>query len=99
MLFRSVEYPESCLMKIAPKWLQWFLKHQNADAITLPPWGIFALPGHEESTVLAMHESVHWEQYKRMGFWRYYVTYLYYQLKYGYADNPMEAEARQAASQ
>ena len=86
-------------MRPAPFLIAWLLRRLGRTAITLPPWGVFALPGHEESTVLAMHESVHWEQYKRMGFWRYYVTYLYYQLKYGYADNPMEAEARQAASQ
>jgi len=78
-------------MKPAPWFIAWMLKRLGKAAITLPPWGIYALPGHE---YLASHEQVHWQQYERMGFWRYYLTYLWYQIRYGYENNPMEVEAR-----
>jgi hypothetical protein len=37
---------------------------------------------------------VHWEQYQRMGVIGFYVTYLWYNIRYGYWNNPMEVEAR-----
>ena len=81
------------VMKPAPILLAWLLTKLGKQAITLPPWGIYVLPGHEG---LLAHEQVHWQQYERMGFWRYYVTYLWYQIRYGYENNPMEVEARKA---
>lgn len=72
-----------------PKWLQPFAKF---NAITLPPFGMFFNFGNfVDSTI--KHELVHWEQYKRFGFLGFYLLYLYYTLKYGYENNPMELEA------
>ncbi len=72
-----------------PSWLQPFAKFH---AITLPPFGMFFSAGHYvESTVL--HEMVHWQQYKRFGVLGFYLLYLYYTLKFGYRNNPMEIEA------
>jgi len=42
------------------------------------------------------HEDAHKAQAQRMGLVKYYTMYLYYSLKYGYHNNPMEVEARQA---
>lgn len=81
-------------MTPAPLLINWLLKRLNKDAITLPPWGIYCRPEKIGDTGLSTHEQVHWCQYERMGFWRYYLTYLWYQMRYGYANNPMEIEAR-----
>ena len=83
-------------MKTAPRLIAAYLRWQGYRAITLPPFGIYALPGSENDQHLARHENVHWQQYKRMGAIKFYVVYFWYQLKYGYLNNPMEIEARKA---
>lgn len=42
------------------------------------------------------HEQVHVEQWSRHGFFGFLGRYLWFHLKYGYADNPFEVEAREA---
>lgn len=49
-------------------------------------------------TVLA-HELVHVEQYERFGFVGFLARYVWYTLRYGYAKNPLEVEARERAGQ
>ncbi len=49
-----------------------------------------------KSPSLVRHELKHVEQYKKMGFLTFLVVYLYYSLKYGYYNNPLEIEARAA---
>lgn len=71
-----------------------YLRAKGFGAITLPPFGIFILPERMGEAGLIAHESVHWEQYQRMGAWKFYTTYLKNQAQYGYRDNPMEVEAR-----
>lgn len=44
------------------------------------------------------HELCHVEQIKREGRLKFLVKYLYYNIKYGYINNPYEVEAREAAS-
>lgn len=83
-------------MKTAPKLIAWYLQRQGYRAITLPPFGIYAIPGSENNERLFRHENTHWQQYKRMGLFGFYLTYLWYQIKYGYINNPMEIEARKA---
>lgn len=83
-------------MKQAPKLLAWWLRKIGMGAITLPPFGIYAIPERLNEERLARHENAHWEQYKRMGFLGFYAAYLWYSLRYGYWDNPMEIEAREA---
>jgi hypothetical protein len=75
--------------------VSWWLARTGYRGITLPPFGIFMAPGSESDTGLIKHEMVHWAQYQRMGAVRFYATYLWFQVRYGYEKNPMEIEARQ----
>lgn len=81
-------------MKKAPRLLAWWLKKIGMVAITLPPLGIYALEEFLVDDRLRKHENTHWEQYKRMGLFKFYGLYLWYSLKHGYQNNPMEIEAR-----
>jgi hypothetical protein len=42
------------------------------------------------------HELQHVEQFKRLGFVRFLLVYAWYSLIYGYFNNPLEKEAREA---
>jgi len=84
------------MMKQAPKLLAWWLRKVGMVAITLPPIGIYAVQECLEDARLAKHENAHWDQYKRMGLLKFYGLYLWYSLRYGYRNNPMEVEARSA---
>ncbi len=75
--------------------LLWWLRRSGYRGITLPPWGIFILPGSERDAGLIAHESVHWAQYERLGAVIFYITYTWGLLRYGYERHPMEIEARQ----
>jgi len=46
---------------------------------------------------LVKHEQKHLEQYKRYWIVGFLPVYIYYSIKYGYWDNPLEIEARKAA--
>jgi hypothetical protein len=81
-------YPAKHLVRL-------FLRTFKYGGITLPPFGIFILAERLDEPALRAHELVHWEQYKRMGAVKFYATYLWYNVKYGYHNNPMEVEARQ----
>lgn len=76
--------------------VKWFLCTFHYGGITLPPWGIFILAERLDEAPLVRHEQVHWTQYKRMGAWRFYATYLWGLMRYGYRNHPMEIEARRA---
>ena len=82
------------MIKPAPHLIRWFLKTFGYGGITLPPFGIYILAERLDEEELVRHEQVHWSQYERMGFVRFYVTYLWYNLRYGYHNNPMERHAR-----
>lgn len=52
-----------------------------------------------ESTLderVLLHEMAHVEQWKRYGLLGFLARYLWYHLRYGYAGNPLEVEARRA---
>jgi len=59
-------------------------------AITLYPF-IFTLDKNDE-TVMS-HELIHIEQVNRGWIIGFYLKYLYYQIRYGYKNNPYEIEA------
>ena len=80
----------------APHIIRWFLRTFGYGGITLPPLGIFILAERINEAPLIRHEQCHWAQYQRMGAIRFYVTYIYQVLRYGYHNAPMEVEARQA---
>lgn len=46
---------------------------------------------------LYKHEQAHIEQVKRDGRFKFICKYLYYNIKYGYKNNPYEVEAREVA--
>jgi hypothetical protein len=79
--------------------IAWFLRRFGFAGVALAPWGIYILPEHLGNQRLIQHERLHWQQYQRMGLLRYYVTYLWGLVRYGYRNHPMELEARAAEHQ
>ena len=76
--------------------IRWFLRTTGYAGICLPPVGIYILAEHLHSQRLIRHEQAHWRQWQRMGTLRYYATYVWQVLRYGYHNAPMEIEARAA---
>ncbi len=74
--------------------VRWWLKLTGFAGITLPPFGIYILAERLTDFDLIRHERVHWAQYQRMGAIKFYLTYLWQMLRYGYWNSPMEREAR-----
>ena len=72
-----------------------WLKGWGYKGITLPPFGVYILKEDMDDQELVRHELIHWDQYKRMGLIKFYTTYFYYSVRYGYKKNPMEIEARE----
>jgi hypothetical protein len=77
--------------------IAWLLRRTGFAGVCLAPWGIYILPEHLTSPDLIEHEQRHWAQWARMGTLRYYATYLWQVLRYGYKNAPMEIEAREVA--
>lgn len=82
------------MIRVATGFIRWYLKRTGFAGITLPPFGIYILAERQADAALIRHEQIHWAQYQRMGALRFYVTYCWYTLRYGYWNNPMEVEAR-----
>ena len=76
--------------------IRWILRTAGFGGVCLPPFGIYILAERIHSERLVRHEQAHWAQYERMGFLGFYVTYLWYTIRHGYWNNPMEVEARGA---
>jgi len=74
--------------------IAWVLRRTGFAGVALAPWGIYILPEFLSNEGLVRHEQVHWAQYQRMGTLRYYLTYVFQVLRYGYRNAPMEVEAR-----
>lgn len=74
--------------------IAWALRRTGFAGVALAPFGIYILPEHMYSDSLIWHEQAHWRQWQRMGTVKYYATYAYQLLKYGYRNAPMEREAR-----
>ena len=76
--------------------IDWVLRRTGFHGVALAPWGIYILPAAMHSQRLIRHEQAHWRQWQRMGTVRYYATYLWQIVRYGYRNAPMEVEARNA---
>ena len=76
--------------------IDWVLRRTGFHGVALAPWGIYILPAAMHSQRLIRHEQQHWRQWQRMGAVRYYATYLWQIVRYGYRNAPMEVEARNA---
>lgn len=87
----------TAIVKPAPPAIDWLLRRLKFDGITLPPFGIYVRAEKIEDIGLLRHERTHWIQYEMLGSaWKFYVKYLWLSLRYGYRNNPMEVEARNA---
>jgi hypothetical protein len=84
------------MIKPAPHIVRWFLKTFGYGGVTIPPLGIYILAERIDENRLRRHESMHWQQYLRMGMLKFYAVYFWYNVRYGYYMNPMEIEARDA---
>jgi hypothetical protein len=73
---------------------RWFLG-DKVDGITLYP---FIFYRGQPADWLRKHEWVHVMQVRRHGWLKFYVMYLYYQVRFGYEKNPFEIEAYSKAS-
>ena len=58
----------------------------------LPDMNIYYI-GDYPSAVLIMHELIHVKQVERYGKVKYMELFLWYNIKYGYKNNPLELEA------
>ena len=66
------------------------LNKTNILGITLWPF-IIVRPSVTEKTI--RHEKIHIEQQKELLVIPFYILYLWWSLKYGYRNNPLEEEA------
>ena len=82
--------------RAAPHVIRWFLRTFGYGGLCLPGIGIYILAERINEAPLIRHEQAHWEQYRRMGAVKFYVTYIWYTIRHGYWNNPMEIEARSA---
>lgn len=79
----------------------WFLNTFGYVAIVNP----FSLVCHVLPEYLPLshrlktHEQTHFAQIKREGRLKFCIKYLYYNLRYGYRNNPYEIEAREASGE
>lgn len=71
-----------------------FLRATGYRAITMPWRTIYFINDPHEDMQLLRHEEVHIEQISRMGPVTFTLTYLWYLLRYGYENHPLEIEAR-----
>jgi hypothetical protein len=76
--------------------LRWLLEHTRWAGVALPPFGVWIEPAHIDNAALVRHELRHLEQAKERGTLNWYLTYLWYTVRYGYRNNPLEVDARAA---
>jgi len=84
--------------KIA-KWVVNFADRFNpVDTVGVAIWPfVFIWPKiYSQNLMLVRHEQKHLEQWRRYWIVGFLPVYLWYYLRYGYTDNPLEVEARAA---
>ena len=73
----------------------WTLRRTGFAGVTLP-WGIYILPERLQDARLVRHEQAHADQIAQYGVIGFYARYLWFTLRYGYRNNPLEVQARKA---
>jgi hypothetical protein len=73
----------------------WTLRRTGFAGVTLP-WGIYILPERLQDARLVRHEQAHADQIAQYGVIGFYAKYLWFTLRYGYRNNPLEEKARKA---
>lgn len=76
-----------------------FLLPPSAAAQVLLPGVIFVRRGITLTVPLIAHELAHHAQLAELGLIRYWLTYLWQYLRFGYVRHPMEIDADQRAPQ
>lgn len=76
--------------------LRWWLERTRWAGVALPPFGAWIEPRYMNDQALVRHELRHLEQAREMGTLRFYATYLWYAVRYGYRNNPLELDACRA---
>lgn len=71
------------------------LIRKGYGAWVLFPFMFFRQHKVDVSDRLFRHEMQHVYQVQRMGWWRFYLTYLWLLCKHGYAEHPYEVEAHE----
>lgn len=83
--------------RIAGHRLAWCLRKLKAGGVTAP-WGrYYLLPEYFDDEMMHCHERVHLKQMRKDGTLWFLVKWCWWCLRYGYAANPYEVEARQKA--
>jgi hypothetical protein len=73
----------------------WTLRRTGFAGVTLP-WGIYILPERWQDERLIKHEREHARQIEEHGVIGFYARYLWFTLRHGYRNNPLEEKARKA---
>ena len=73
----------------------WTLRRTGFAGVTLP-WGIYILPERLQDARLVRHEQAHADQIAQYGVIGFYARYLWFTLRHGYRNNPLEEQARKA---
>jgi hypothetical protein len=73
----------------------WTLRRTGFAGVTLP-WGIYILPERLQDERLIKHEREHARQIEEHGVIKFYAKYLWFTLRHGYRNNPLEVSARKA---
>ena len=73
----------------------WTLRRTGFAGVTLP-WGIYILPERLQDERLIKHEREHARQIEEHGVIGFYARYLWFTLRHGYRNNPLEEKARKA---
>ena len=81
-------------VKAARHVILFWMNRTGFTGITLP-WAVYIHPNHLRNLRLLRHEQAHVDQFAREG-WVFYVKYLWYNLRFGYRNNPYEIESRAA---
>lgn len=72
---------------------QEWLRRYKISGIVIWPRVYFLQPGQYISETLFRHELEHCYQVMRLGLVKFFFLYIYYRLRYGYRNHPLEIEA------
>ena len=64
---------------------------KGKDAISVPPFFTYIRKELRDNKEVIKHEECHWEQYRKMGFWKFYSQYIKEQFG-GYENSKLELE-------
>lgn len=87
------------MKRVKFKFNHWFLRRVFpwATGMTLGHTILFKYPeSHYVGRRTVAHELEHVRQIEREGLIKFYVKYLWYNIRYGYRNNPYEVAARRA---